>query len=117
MKWIPLAIVIIVSVTSCIGLGYLAGFLVRRRGWPGWSEGVIAFAIAGLWPVIAAGSVLYTGSRYVAQHPGEVNDAPAMVLMGVIHVTPFIFFFGLSFVVLGLCIARRGVGRQSNETE
>jgi hypothetical protein len=108
MNWIPFAIAVIVFVMSCVGLGYLAGFLVRRRGWPGWVLGLMVFAIACIWPVMAVGFVLYTGGRYAAQHPGEVNDAPAMVLMGVIQVSPYIFFFGLSFTVVGLCIARRG---------
>lgn len=107
MNWIPLAIAIIVFVASCIGLGYLAGFWVRRLKWSGWVSGLMAFAIASLWPAIAVGFVLYTGSRYAAQHPGEVNDAPAMVLMGVLQVSPFIFFFGLSFAATGIEIARR----------
>lgn len=68
----------------------------------------MAFAIACLWPVIAVGFVIYTGSRYTAQHPDQVNDGPAMVLMGVFHVTPFIFFFALSLALIGLHIARRG---------
>lgn len=107
MNWIPLAIAIIVFVTSCIGLGCLSGTLVRRRKWPGWVAGLMVFAIACLWPIIAVGLVIYTGSRYAAQHPGEVNDAPAMVLMGVYQISPFIFFFGLLFAMFGLDIAQR----------
>lgn len=108
MNWLPVAIAIIVFATSSIGLGYLGGFWVRRRKWPSWFDGLTAFVIASLWPVIAVVCVSYTGSRYAAQHPREVNDAPAMVMMGVIHVSPLIFLFGLSFAVLGLGIARRG---------
>jgi hypothetical protein len=103
-----MAIASIAFVTSCIGLGYLSGLWVRRHKWPGWVSGLMAFAIACLWPAIAVGFVLYTGNRFAAQHPGEVNDAPAMVLMGVIHISPFIFLFSLSFAVIGLYIARRG---------
>ena len=94
-------------VASCIGLGYLAGLWVRRLKWPGWVGGLMAFAVACLWPAIIVGFVLYTGSRHAAHHPDEVNDAPAMVLMGVIQVSPVIFFFGLSFAATGLEIARR----------
>src|SRR6185295_1668705 len=109
MNWIPLAIAILIFVLSCCGLGYLSGLWVRRRKWSGWIGGLMAFLIACLWPVIAVGFVIYTGSRYVAQHPGEVNDAPAMVLMGVVSMSPFIFFFALALAIIGLSIARRRV--------
>jgi F0F1-type ATP synthase membrane subunit c/vacuolar-type H+-ATPase subunit K len=107
MVWIRLAATVTVFVTSCVGLGYLAGFWVRRRNWPVWVGGLMSFAIGCLWPAIAIGSVIYTGRRYVAEHPGEVNDAPAMVLMGVMTVTPFIFAIGLSLALIGSHIARR----------
>jgi hypothetical protein len=51
----------------------------------------MALLIACLWPLIAFAYVIYTGNRYIAEHPGEVNDAPAMVLMGLISISPFIF--------------------------
>jgi ABC-type spermidine/putrescine transport system permease subunit II len=108
MNWIPLAIAIIVFVTSCIGLGYLAGFWVRRRSWPGWVSVLMAIAIACLWPAIAVGAVIYTGRRYVVQHPGEVNDAPAMLLVSVIYVgVPFLFSLSLPLALIGSFIARR----------
>jgi hypothetical protein len=107
MNWIPIVVAMIVFVTGSIGLGYLGGFWARRRKWPGWFAGLTALVIACLWPVIAVVFVSYTGSRYAAQHPGEVNDAPAMVMTSVLHVSPLIFLFGLSFAVLGLSIARR----------
>ena len=102
-----LAIVILVFVASCIGLGYLAEVWVRRWKWPRWFGAFMAFLIACLWPLFVVGYVIYTGSRYVAEHPGEVNDAPAMVLMGVISISPFIFSGSLSLALLGLYIARR----------
>ena len=67
----------------------------------------MVFLIAGLWPVILVAYVIYTGNRYIAEHPGEVNDAPPMVLMAVISINPFIFLFGLSLGLLGLYFARR----------
>ena len=115
MRWIPLAIAILVFVTSCCGLGYFSGLWVRRRNWPGWIGGLMVFLIACLWPVIAVGFVVYTGSRYAAQHPGELNDGPAMVLVGVIQLSPFIFFFALALAVIGLSIARRRVSHRQSD--
>lgn len=69
--------------------------------------GVLTILIACLWPVIAIAYVIYTGNHYIAEHPGEVNDAPAMVLMGVISFSPFIFLGGLSLALLGLYMGRR----------
>lgn len=108
MAWIRLAVAITVFVTSCVGLGYLAGSWIRRRKWPRWVGGLMSLAIACLWPAIIVGSVLYTGRRYAAEHPGEVNDAPAMVLAGVISISPVIFLAGLSLALVGLHVARRG---------
>ena len=102
-----LATVITVFVASCIGLGYLAEVCVRRRKWPRWFAGVMALLIACLWPVTAFAYVIYTGNRYIAEHAGEVNDAPAMVLMGLISISPFIFLGGLSLALVGLYMGRR----------
>jgi hypothetical protein len=103
----PLVIVLTVFVASCIGLGYLAEVWLHRWKWPRWSGGFMAFLIACFWPVIIVAYVIYTGAQYTAEHPGEVNDAPAMVLMGVISISPFIFLGSLSLALLGLYIARR----------
>jgi hypothetical protein len=108
MAWLRLAVASIVFVTSCGGLGYLAGFCVCWRKWPRWVGGLMSFGIACLWPALAGGSVIYTGRHYVAEHPGEVNDAPAMVLMGVISISPLIFLVSLALALIGLHIARRG---------
>ena len=106
MNLIRLAVAIIVFATSCIGLGYLAGFWVRRRRWPGWISVLMAFAISCLWPVIVVGYVIYTGNLYSAQHPGD--DAPAMLFVSVICVVvPVLFFLGLPLAVIGSLIARR----------
>jgi hypothetical protein len=103
----PIAIMLTGFVVSCIGLGYLAEVWRRRWKWPKWLGGVMMFLIGCLWPVILVAYVIYTGNRYIAQHPGEVNDAPPMVLMGVITISPFIFLAGLSLGLLGLFMARR----------
>ena len=102
-----LVTLIAVFVASCIGLGYLAQVCVRRWKSPRWLVGVLAALIGCLWPVITIAYVIYTGNRYIAEHPGEVNDAPAMVLMGVISFSPFIFLSGLSLALLGLYMGRR----------
>ncbi|HZT61280.1 MAG TPA: hypothetical protein VFA21_21920 [Pyrinomonadaceae bacterium] len=107
MSWIPLAAAIIVLVTSCTGLGYLAGFWTRRRRWPAWAGVLLAFAVACLWPAVAAATVIYNGSRYAAEHPGEVSDVQGMAFMGLIFLIPFLFIIGLSLALVGLFIARR----------
>jgi len=50
IMWIRLAAAIIVFVASCVSLGYLVEFWVRRCGWPRWVNGLMPFAIAFLWP-------------------------------------------------------------------
>ncbi len=101
MMWV----VVTIFVASCVGLGYAAGAWVRRRGRPGWVGGLMALAIACLWPAIAAGTVIITGSRYLAEHPGD--DAPALALAGVIYFSPFIFLVSLLLALAGLFVARR----------
>jgi len=104
MEWIPLAIALAIFVTSCVGLGYIAGCRARGRKW---LIALSSVAIGCLWPVFLIAYVIYTGNRYIAAHPGEVNDAPPMVLMGVIYLSPFIFVIGLALAVTGSLLAKR----------
>ena len=96
MMWV----VIVIYVASCVGLGYAAGTWVRRRRWPGWAGGLMALAIACLWPALAVGFVYYTGSRYLTEHPGD--DAPALAMGGVIYFSPYIFMLSLLLALAGL---------------
>ncbi|PWT95211.1 MAG: hypothetical protein C5B55_01570, partial [Blastocatellia bacterium] len=61
---------------------------------------------------IAVGFVIYTGNRYAAEHPGEVNDAPAMVLAGMINISRFIFLGALSLALIGVYLARSKYSRR-----
>jgi hypothetical protein len=112
MNWTPLAILIAFFVSTCTGLGYLAGYLVRRLKWPWLVNVLAALAISCLCPLIVVIAVIYDGGRYAAQHPGEVNDAPAMMLFSVVYVVvPPLFFLGLPLSLIGSLIAsRRGSG-------
>ena len=112
MNWTPLAILIAFFVSTCVGLGYLAGYLVRRLKWPRWVNVPAALAISCLPPVIVIIAVIYDGSRYAAQHPGEVNDAMGMMLFSVFFVVvPPLFFLGLPLALISSFIAsRRGSG-------
>ena len=108
MAFVRLAVAITIFVTSCVGLGYLAASWVRRHGWPGWLSGIMLFAVACFWPVFIIGYVIYTGNRYIAEHPGEVNDAPGMVLYVVMLYSPVIFLVSLLLAFIGSVIAPRG---------
>jgi hypothetical protein len=104
--WIRLAAAIIVFVSSCLGLGYLAGLWVQRRGWPGWVSGLMSLALAILWPALIVGYVIYDARRYHALHPHD--DAPGMVVMSVISVgAPLLFLFSLPLIFVGASMARR----------
>lgn len=103
-----LAIAVIVFVTSCAGLGYLAGLLVRRRKWPGWMSGFMSVAIALLWPAFVIGEAIYGAGHYQRQSPSDPGDAPAYVLMGVfLFLAPLLFVIGLPLALIGSYIARR----------
>ena len=105
--WIRLAAAIIVFVASCIGLGYLAEFWVRRHGWPRWVSGLMPFAIAFLWPAILICYTIYDARRYLALHPRD--DAPGMVVASVICVgAPFLWVVSFPLALVGGWIARRG---------
>src|SRR5215213_673810 len=100
MMWGRLATAIIVFVVSCIGLGYLAEFWVRRCGWPRWVSGLMTFAIAFLWPVIVVCYTIYDARRYLDLHPRD--DAPGMVVASVIFVgAPLLFVLSLPLAFVG----------------
>lgn len=104
--WVRLATAIIVFVASCVGLGYLSQFWVRRRKWPGWIAGLMSFAFALLWPVIVVAYIVFDARRYQALHPHD--DAPGMVVASVIFVgAPFLFVLSLPLILIGVLIARR----------
>lgn len=106
MMWIRLVAAIIIFVTSCVSLGYLAGLWARRHNWPGWVRGLLSVAIAFLWPVIVVGYVIYDARRYSAQHP--YDDAPGMVVMSVIGTgAPLLFVFSLALALVGVSLASR----------
>jgi hypothetical protein len=106
MMWVRLATAIIVFVASCIGLGYLAEFWVRRRKWPGLVSVLMSFAIAFVWPVMAVGYTVYDARRYLSMHPHD--DAPGMVVASVIFVgAPLLFILSLPLALIGILIVRR----------
>ena len=104
--WIYLTIVIIVYVTSCIGLGYLAETLVSCRKWLGWVVVLMVIGIALLWPAIFVSYIVYDAHRYLSLHPRD--DAPGMVMYGAFYIgAPILFVFSLLLAVIGLQISRR----------
>lgn len=64
MVWIRVVASIIVFFTSCVGLGDLAGFRVRRRKRSGWVSGLMSVAIALLWPAIVVSDAMYEVRHY-----------------------------------------------------
>jgi hypothetical protein len=53
MVWVRLAFDLTIFVTTCIALGYLAGFWGRQRKWSELVGGFLLVAISCLWPAIA----------------------------------------------------------------
>jgi hypothetical protein len=115
MIWIRLALMIAVFVASSFGLGYLAGLCVRRLRWAGVASGIMAVTIACLWPVIGLVWLIYSADQYQRQHPHQINDAPAMVLMSFISVgVPLLFIFGLPLALFGVALARHRYSQTAN---
>ena len=106
IMWARVTTAIVVFVGSCTGLGYLAEFWVRRRGWPSWISSLVPFAIALMWPAIVVCYTIYDARRYLALHPHD--DAPGMVFASVLFVgAPFLFICSLPLAFVGVFIARK----------
>jgi|SRR5215471_2097031 len=106
MAWIRLTILIIIFLTSCIGLGYFAELYVRRFRWPGWVVGILIFAFAFLWPVTAVIYVWFDAQRYLRQHPHD--DAPGLVMVSVFDVlAPLLFIASFLPLLTGVAIRQR----------
>ena len=108
MVWIRFTVAIAVFVTSCAGLGYLAGLWARRREWPRKASVLMSVAIAFIWPAIVVGAALYGASQYQPRDASDPGDAPAYVLMGAIFVgAPILFVLSLPLALVGASMARR----------
>ena len=104
--WIRLTVAVVTFVTTCLGVGWLAGYIVRRNGWPGWLLALLVIASAFLWPVVVVLYTLHDARRYLLEHPHD--DAPGMVVVSVVYVgAPFLFFAGLLPIFAGVALARR----------
>ena len=106
MAWVRLTTSIIIFVTSCIGLGYLAEFCVRRFRWPGWVLGILVFVFSFLWSITVVILIWFDGQRYLRQHPHD--DAPGLVMVAVINVVaPILFIVSFLPLLTGVAIRRR----------
>jgi len=106
MAWVRLTTFIIIFLTSCIGLGYLAEFCVRRFKWPGWLLGILVFVFAFFWPIAVVLYVWFDAQRYLRQHPHD--DAPGMVMVAVFDViAPILFVVSFLPLLTGVAIRRR----------
>jgi hypothetical protein len=115
MIWIRLAVIITVFIGSCFGLGYLAGLSVRRLKWGVLFSSLMSVAIALVWPAIAVWHAINSARVYQFEHPGELNDAPGMVLMSVISVgVPLLFIFSLPLALFGSAFACQRYSRQTD---
>jgi hypothetical protein len=101
---------VVVFLTSCMGFGYFAELLARRRKWRGWVSILLIFALAFIWPIFLIVYVIQDASRYLKLHPHD--DAPGMVVVSVVEVlAPLVFFMSFPPIVVGAMIARRKVLR------
>jgi uncharacterized membrane protein len=112
MAWVRLATAIMIFVTSCVGLGYLAEYCVRPRKWPGWVLGLMVLAVAVLWPVVVVLYTIHDAHTYLSQHPHD--DAPGMVVASMISVgVPFLFVASLPPTIMGVVIGRHKGSKRS----
>jgi hypothetical protein len=108
-------IAIVVFVTTCAGLGYLAGTLARRRAWPRAVWILMSAAIASIWPALLMGFALQGASAYQRVRESDPGDAPAYVLMGSIFGGGILFVLGLPLALVCAYLAyRRGQTPQPN---
>jgi len=94
-EWVRQVAAVIIFVTSCVGLGFLAESWVLRRGWPEWASGLMSAAVALLWPAILIGYFTLDG-------------APALLIMGMATAgTAILALLGAPLARIGALIARR----------
>ena len=96
--------ILVVFISSCVGLGCLAGFLARRRSWRGWTIGVGALVVALVWPVVMLVAFLLTTGPCVPQSSSDPCDGPAMVLMSIIMMAPIVFIVSFLLALGGALI-------------
>jgi RsiW-degrading membrane proteinase PrsW (M82 family) len=98
--------VILVFLTSCVGLGYLVAFWARRYKWPWWASGLLFLVISVLWPTIVISYMIFDAHRYLSQNPHD--DAPGMVVASTISIgAPLLFFLSLLLAIIGAFVAGR----------
>ena len=113
MAWLRLATAIVVFVTTCVGLGYLADTLIHRRNWPDWLLALAVLAIAFVWPILIVAYTVYDARWYLSQHPHD--DAPGMVVVSMISVgAPFLFVASIPPTVVGVVLSRRKTRQHSS---
>lgn len=106
--WLRLMMTMTILVTSCVGLGYLAGALERRRGWAPQLSVLLSVAIALIWPAIILGATLHGASHYQRRGPSDPGDAPVYVLMGaILFGAPVTFLVSLLLALGGTVLGRR----------
>jgi hypothetical protein len=102
--WIRFSSAVVLFVTSCVGLSYLANSWARRRKKSRWVGCLTSFAIALLWPAVVVAYIMYDAGRYQAEHPHD--DAPGMVVASVITAgAPVLFIISLGLAFLGAALA------------
>lgn len=116
--WIRLGAAFLVLVTSCSGLGYIAGRIGKWRGWRWRACVLMSVAVACLWPTFVIG-IAWSG---VVNHQSVSSsdlgkDAPAYVFMGAVIFGALLFSFSLPLALLGSYIAWRPVKRLSHSLD
>jgi len=105
-------IVILVFLTSCVGLGYLVAFWARRHKWPWWASGIWFLIVSVLWPIIVVSYTIFDARRDLSQNPHD--DAPGMVVASTISIgAPLLFFLSLLLAIIGAFIASRSDSKEA----
>src|SRR5262245_39379027 len=118
MMWFRLAAILTVFVGSCTGLGYLAGWFVRRFALPRWLMVPITILIASIWPAILFADVTYAARQYQPRGPSDPADAPALLVMSAVFVgLPTLFALSVPLAMLGYRLSRRKTLLRSNTAE
>ena len=89
---------------SCVGLGFAAGYVARRRIWGSWTIGVASAGVAFLWL-----SIVVVASRLTSGGPCELPcDAPGYAFTAIVAIVmPLLFVFSFVLAIGGALVAWR----------
>jgi hypothetical protein len=90
----------IVCVGSCLGMGCLVG---RKLKTPV-VIGVASVGAAIVWPALLIVWAVYEARHYRPYRPTDLADAPGLLVMSALYLSPMLFVISLVSVLVGVVI-------------